>query len=93
MKFVRLSNGDYVNSNQPKEIQTVDGEYIDVNRVDRFYISKFCSGCFEVKAVVDGCGYIIKSFSCDPYSSTQFDPAIEAQAWLDDFIKKLCDGT
>ena len=69
-----------------KCIKTADGWYINQNKIDSFNIMQPDEKRADVCAWIDETRWVLKRFSCDPKSTTQFDPKAEAQAWLDNLI-------
>lgn len=75
MKFIKIKNGLYIRTDQ------IIGAQVSKGRSDNI---------FEVQAkLVSGELLLLIAFSCDPKSTTQFDPKEAAQTWLDDFVAKL----
>ena len=73
-----------------KFIKTDNGLYIRADQLIGFQVAERTSGKFEAHAkLVTKELLVLKTFSCDPKSTTQFDPEAEAQAWLDNFVAKL----
>lgn len=75
-----------------KFIKTADGWYISQNNIDAFNIIQPDKNRADVCAWIDETRWALKRFSCDPKSTTQFDPKDAAQAWLDNLINELNGG-
>ncbi|MBO4779468.1 MAG: hypothetical protein J5497_02405 [Selenomonadaceae bacterium] len=72
-----------------KFIKTADGWYINRDKTEGFTVRETKSKGFNVCAYIDESCWTLKTFLCDPKSTTQFDPKAEAQAWLDNLIAGL----
>lgn len=78
MKFIRTSGGQYINADLVRGFFVIpDGDN------DGGYIA--CAQMEYDPVVYE----ILKNFSCDPKSTTQFDPRAEAQGWLDNLVAEL----
>ena len=73
-----------------KFIENESGLYIRADQIVGFQVTKRRNGNFAVDAkLITGELLQMKTFACDPKSTTQFDPKEAAQAWLDNFVAKL----
>lgn len=79
MKFIKAENGDYVN------VETIEAFKITNSGIDGEVrpLKSFVIAYTHIGRCV------LIEFSCDPKSTTQFDPKEEAQAWLDNLIAEL----
>lgn len=72
-----------------KFVKTIKGDYVNANFIKDIHIDTLDDGSCYVAARVNWYCEMLKIFSCDPKSTTQFDPRAEAQAWLDNLVTKL----
>ena len=78
MKFIKIKNGLYIRTDQIIGAQ----------------VSERSSSSFEVHAkLVTGELLLLTTFTCDPKSTTQFDPEEAARVWLEHFIAELNSET
>jgi len=77
-----------------KFIKTEDGRYINADLVREFFVipDDDNDGGYIACAQMEDSTFVsekLKKFSCDPKSTTQFDPRAEAHAWLDELVAEL----
>lgn len=72
-----------------KFIKTIEGWYINRDKIEGFIVREIKSKGFYVCAYIDESYWTLKTFLCDPQSTTQFDPKAEAYEWLDNLIAEL----
>ena len=77
-----------------KFIKTTDDCYINSDKIDSFTVIKqFVPGKkfahYSVIAHRESQYWSLKEFVCYPDDETQFDPKVEAQAWLDKLVSKI----
>ena len=75
-------------------IKTADGSYINSDKIDSFTVIKhFAPGKkfahYAVMANRESQYWSLKEFVCYPDDETQFDPKVEAQAWLDKLVSEI----